>query len=64
MDSNIYIAIKNIIQSYHDDRLDNLAALHALLGLAMTRKNEAERNVVLAVEALLPQSKITYWSSM
>ncbi|KAG2224182.1 hypothetical protein INT45_001300 [Circinella minor] len=57
MDNNIYISIKNIIHDYHDNRMDNLAARHALLGLAMTCKNEAERNVILTVEALLPPIK-------
>ncbi|CAO3660442.1 unnamed protein product [Rhizopus stolonifer] len=48
--------IKAIIHNYHENKINNLLARHFLIKLAMTKDN-AERNVVLAIEALFPALK-------
>ncbi|KAI7855237.1 hypothetical protein BDC45DRAFT_112226 [Circinella umbellata] len=62
MDNTISISIKKSVHDYHDNRMDNLTARYALLGLAMTCKNEAERNVILTVEVTTYQG-FGYWIS-
>ncbi|KAG0177378.1 hypothetical protein DFQ28_004310, partial [Apophysomyces sp. BC1034] len=53
---NLYMDIKTIIRDYHENKISNLLARHLLIRLAMT-KDGAERNVVLAIEALFPALK-------
>ncbi|KAI8384256.1 uncharacterized protein BYT42DRAFT_611974 [Radiomyces spectabilis] len=56
LDADLYISIKNTIRDYHENKISNLTARHYLISLAM-KKDEAERNVVLAIESLFPALK-------
>lgn len=54
---NLYMDIKTIIRDYHENKINNLLARRFFfIRLAMT-KDGAERNVILAIEALFPALK-------